>query len=113
MIKARAKYQYEVFSDEMVLYAFVRNQYENKDYQVAITLKEKDLSALSVKAIDTDKIGHTELLQTIFDALWEGGMRPKGFADVKNETTAIKCHLEDMRKIVFETLGKPPFIINN
>lgn len=46
----------------------------------------------------------SEILQSILDAAWEQGLRPTGFTDIKNETTAIKYHLEDMRKIAFNQL---------
>jgi hypothetical protein len=39
------------------------------------------------------------------DRAWEAGFRPAGFSDVKNETAAIKGHLEDMRAIAFHKIG--------
>lgn len=47
----------------------------------------------------------TELIQGIVDKAWEAGFRPAGFADVKNETTAIRAHLDDVRMIAFHKLG--------
>ncbi len=38
-------------------------------------------------------------MQAILDAAWEAGLRPEGFADHKNELTAVRYHLEDMRKL--------------
>lgn len=38
-------------------------------------------------------------MQAVMDAAWEEGMRPTGFADVKNEIAAVRYHLEDMRKL--------------
>ena len=38
-------------------------------------------------------------MQAVMDAAWEDGMRPTGFADVKNEIAAVRYHLEDMRKL--------------
>lgn len=35
------------------------------------------------------------------------GLRPAGFTDVKNETAAIRYHLEDTRKLVFK-FDTPP-----
>jgi hypothetical protein len=46
-----------------------------------------------------------ELIQAIVDKAWEEGFRPSGFADVKNETAAIKSHLDDMRTVAFHKLG--------
>lgn len=38
-------------------------------------------------------------LQAALDAAWERGLRPAGYADHKNELTAVRYHLEDMRKL--------------
>lgn len=38
-------------------------------------------------------------LQAFLDAAWDLGLRPKGFEDHKNELTAVRYHLEDMRKL--------------
>lgn len=32
----------------------------------------------------------------------------QAFAELQNELTAVKYHLEDMRKLVFKNEGKPP-----
>lgn len=54
----------------------------------------------------TDGIANAdELLQKIMDAAWEAGFRPRGFADVKNETAALRGHLADMRAIAFHHVG--------
>lgn len=41
------------------------------------------------------------LLRKIFEALWADGMRPSDFnaKDHANELTAVRYHLEDMRKL--------------
>lgn len=46
-----------------------------------------------------------ELIQSIVNRAWEAGFRPAGFTDVKNETTAIRAHLDDMKAIAFHKLG--------
>lgn len=46
-----------------------------------------------------------EIVQAILDAAWEAGFRPRGFSDVKNETTALRGHLEDMRALAFNSAG--------
>lgn len=38
-------------------------------------------------------------LQAMLNLAWGEGMRPTGFADVKNEIAAVRYHLEDMRKL--------------
>ncbi len=40
-----------------------------------------------------------DFLQSVLDAAWEVGLRPKGHADHTNELTAVRYHLEDMRKL--------------
>lgn len=51
-----------------------------------------------------DDVDEEGLLQTIMDALWEAGMRPRGYraeTDThKGELTATKAHLQDMRALV-------------
>lgn len=49
-----------------------------------------------------------DFMQAIMDEGWENGLRPMGYQDVKNETTAIRAHMEDMRKLVFNLLEIPP-----
>lgn len=47
------------------------------------------------------------LIQGIVNKAWDAGFRPAGYADVKNETTAIRAHLDDVRTIAFHKLGIP------
>src|SRR5690242_8393622 len=46
-----------------------------------------------------------DLIQAILDRAWESGFRPHGFSDIKNETSALRDHLSDLRKISFKKLG--------
>ncbi len=47
---------------------------------------------------------HTrELVQAIMDAAWEVGMRPVGYEDERSSVKRIENHLEDMRRLVFNT----------
>lgn len=46
-----------------------------------------------------------QLIQGIMDKAWDAGFRPAGYADVKNETTALRAHLDDLRRIAFHHLG--------
>jgi hypothetical protein len=46
-----------------------------------------------------------DLVQAIIDRAWEAGFRPAGFAEIKNETAAVREHLTDMRTIAFHKLG--------
>ena len=39
-------------------------------------------------------------MQAMLDEAWEHGLRPRGFEDHTNELTAVRYHLEDMRKLV-------------
>ena len=38
-------------------------------------------------------------LQAMLDVAWEAGLRPASFKDHTNELTAVRYHLEDMRKL--------------
>jgi hypothetical protein len=46
-----------------------------------------------------------DLVQKIIDVAWEHGFRPTGYGDMKNETAAVRAHLEDMRAIAFKKIG--------
>lgn len=48
---------------------------------------------------ETEPTDARGFLQAALDAAWEIGLRPKGFADHKNELTAVRDHLADMRKL--------------
>lgn len=41
--------------------------------------------------------------QRLFDALWQAGYRPKVLGDQDKQVEAVKYHLEDMRRLVFES----------
>lgn len=43
-----------------------------------------------------------DILRAIFNALWDEGVRPDGYDDVKREMKATSRHLEDMRCLVFK-----------
>jgi hypothetical protein len=49
--------------------------------------------------------GADELIQSIMNKAWEAGFRPAGYADVKNETDALRSHRDDLRTIAFHQLG--------
>ena len=42
------------------------------------------------------------------DKGWEAGFRPRGWADVKNETAALREHLSDLKAIAFHQLKIKP-----
>jgi hypothetical protein len=50
----------------------------------------------------------SNLLQAISDGLFDFGIRPTQEPILKNEMTATKAHLQDMREIVAHTLKLPP-----
>ena len=41
-------------------------------------------------------------LQSMMDAAWEFGLRPKAMKDQKDELAAVRYHLEDMRRLALE-----------
>lgn len=44
--------------------------------------------------------------QRLMDALWECGIRPNNGEGMDSQVSAIKYHLEDMRKLVFKESDK-------
>lgn len=40
-----------------------------------------------------------QFLQAMLNAAWKIGLTPTGFEDHKSELTAVRYHLEDMRKL--------------
>jgi len=48
--------------------------------------------------------GASEIIQAVMTAGWSRGFRPSGFADVQNETAALRQHLADMKTIAFHQL---------
>lgn len=48
--------------------------------------------------------GADDIIQSIMDRGWEAGFRPRGFTDMKNETSALREHLADMKTIAFNQL---------
>lgn len=53
----------------------------------------------------SDGIGSRDLIQSILNEAWEEGFRPTGFSDIKNETAALRGHLDDLRAVAFHALG--------
>ena len=51
----------------------------------------------------------TQFLQDLADGLAAAGFRPAELKASDREVTAIKVHLEDMRRLVFEALAPPEF----
>jgi hypothetical protein len=47
------------------------------------------------------------LLQAVVDAAWEAGVRPTGYSDIKNETAALREHMNDLRTVAFHALKIP------
>ena len=46
--------------------------------------------------------------QSLMDGLWSAGLRPTEGSGSAGSLKATQNHLEDMRRIAFETLAKPP-----
>ncbi len=106
MNEFKAYTRYQAFSDELET-ALILKFYDGRRFYYTLNQIEYDLYKVdAVKPlIDPDQklfISNSQVLQSIMDTAWENGMRPTGFTDVKNETAAIRYHLEDMRKLIFE-----------
>lgn len=46
------------------------------------------------------------LARSLMDALWTAGLRPGGGKNTEQELTAMRYHLEDMRRLVFKDKPK-------
>lgn len=44
-------------------------------------------------------------LQAIMDGIWDSGIRPTGYADVRESLKHVNAHLQDMRALSFGKLG--------
>lgn len=65
-----------------------RQQYESIGYEDAF-LDDGSMPESDVKAF----------LQAASDAAWEIGIKPKQLENAKNELSAVRYHLEDMRQL--------------
>lgn len=101
--------------------AFLRYLPHSDDFSLFIRMNERPFEPVVIDVLEalSEKVpkdvphgrfgpvsipeGHA-VAQAILDAAWEQGLRPTGFADVKNETAAIKGHLADMRALAFGSL---------
>lgn len=48
-----------------------------------------------------------EFLQAVMNHAWDMGFRPTGFMDTKNEVSALRAHLHDMRALAFPNKVEP------
>jgi hypothetical protein len=104
MIKARV--HYHGYTDEIEL-AVMHVGPDGRRYHLPkVGWKEHQPGQAIEPLIAADAIGPdgSEVLQAIMNALWEHGLRPTGFGDIKNETAAIRGHLDDMRALAFGAL---------
>lgn len=49
----------------------------------------------------------TNFLKAIVEAAWEAGIRPDSMKDRQGEIGAVRYHLEDMRRLVFDQTERP------
>jgi hypothetical protein len=54
-----------------------------------------------------------EAAQALMDSLWQCGLRPTEGTGSAGALAATQAHLADMRKLVFDFIGKPPRIVGN
>lgn len=100
-IRARLNYEYGYDSFSL----WITDKRPNGElYFLKIETIQSNLAGANAQpfiAVDNPVFESREFCQAIMDAAWEEGIRPKGFRDIKNETTALKSHLDDMRRLVF------------
>lgn len=94
--------RYEDFADRLVIAAAHRDHMGMRSFiQAPLTLRTYDECA-RIEDADVDLMRDMDgqaFLQAMLEAAWEIGLRPKDFADHKNELTAVRYHLEDMRML--------------
>lgn len=52
--------------------------------------------------------GHSRVeafLRSVLNRAWDMGLRPDGYHDVRESMKATQAHLEDMRMLVFRSIG--------
>lgn len=101
MIKAQLRYQPGFDNYELWI---IEKRFDGSRYYMGMQTIEMSIGGLEAKPFIppyNPNFEASEFAQAILDAAWEVGMRPKGFTDIQNETTAIKEHLGDMRRLVF------------
>lgn len=103
----KAKVDYTVWDDSCALYFRVNTPY-GKNYRLELNFVEYEPPAKREDfEIKPSGIANTtQVLQAILDACWGYGLRPTGFKSIADETSAIKYHLEDMRRLVFKDATK-------
>lgn len=94
---------YEIWSDS---YAFVMQEAGFR--QGDPLAKRRIVTSLTVETVERGQfikpsfnLGCQEV-QALFNQLWTAGFRPKDGTGNSGHVEALKYHLEDMRKLVFE-----------
>jgi hypothetical protein len=104
MSEIKARLIYDPGSDDKFLYIRVKSV--GQTHKVNLNFEKVDpYTAIPYPNFNDLPATHIEIVQAILNEAWEQGMRPIGFTDIKNETTALKMHIEDFRKIIFKTLN--------
>lgn len=110
-MSARAYFVYEPYIDDFSFGLMIESRASNPLFLTKLVLEEGMMGDYREPLRHKD-IGAPvrEIAQAILDAAWDAGLRPNGFSDVKNETVAIRAHLNDMRCITFAKLNikEPP-----
>lgn len=84
---------------------FEENKMSGKTYvvkPVKIEFVEIDESSAIDPTIKLSMNNSHNFLQSLADAIDEYGIRPSKKPPLENELSAVKYHLEDMRKLVFK-----------
>jgi len=72
-----------------------------KRYRVSAVTLEEWPELVEVKPLMS--LEHVEAVELV-TRLWDAGIRPAHARDINPEVAAIKYHLEDMRKLCFNTI---------
>lgn len=102
-------HEYSIFEDSLSL-AIIRKQYDGtrvflqpfvwKAY-AENTLVPRDEAFAIEGRFGADEV--RQFLQAAMDAAWDMGLRPAQAKDRSDELASVRYHLEDMRKLAFES----------
>ena len=102
----KAFLKHEVYTDDFSLYMRDTAHDGRVSYLKSVTFEAGEPHDFREPILSHDlQMPVRDFAQAIMDAAWDAGLRPTGFADVKNETAAIRAHLTDMRQLVFAKLN--------
>lgn len=90
----------EQWSDSVDLYIVDQEGDHTRRAEVSFSLGEPVLRGSAVFAPSWSMVGRDA--QMLLDALWEAGLRPNDGSGSGAQVSALKDHLKDLQRIVFD-----------